>query len=507
MHSKFRKTSLIAITSIISNILFTIYALIYNKIVIVHYGSSVSGLISTLTQFVTLFTVLEGGFSTAVVVASYKPILNKDYTELNSILFTAKKYLYKIAFIYVSIVSACGLIYLLFLDSPLGFFYSTMLLLVTTLSTSLSIGGATKYTVVLSGSNRQYITILIAIICRTITWTVSIFLIIHDVNVVLIYSMNVVNSLLNILLLMIYEKKYYPDITFKGNFDLKKIPGIKDMIFQKIASTLFTSTDLILVSVGLNLSQASVYYIYNQIFQGVYQYLSSMGNAPMDSFGQLIKSGEKEKAKELFLIYKKTINILSAVFFTGAATMIIPFMRVYTKNVQDENYISSSLAILFFSYYYCKQNNLPYGLIINASGEFKKQNTQTVVASIANIVCSILFMLYIGLNGIVLGSVIGTIIILFVNIYKSKDILSYNIIKDIIFVILNYLVGLLIVFLYNLFFDFRVDNYMIWGLAALLCMIIISCIIIPLNYLMDKDILVKCVHYYFSKIKKHQARK
>ena len=58
--------------SIINSIIIMLLNLIYNKAVITVYGSSVNGLISTLAQFVSLFTIIEGGFTTASIVATYE---------------------------------------------------------------------------------------------------------------------------------------------------------------------------------------------------------------------------------------------------------------------------------------------------------------------------------------------------------------------------------------------------------------------------------------------------
>ncbi|WP_036608094.1 polysaccharide biosynthesis C-terminal domain-containing protein [Oribacterium sp. P6A1] len=507
MESKFRKTSFVAITAVINNLLMMLYGLIYNKLVIVHYGSSTTGLIATLSQFAAMFTIIEGGFTLAVVVATYKPIINEDYDELNAILYTAKTYFNKITVIYASIVMISGGMYVYYLKSPIGFVHSLVLLGLTTFTTALSIGGTAKYTVVLSGNNRQYITSIISLLVKTITWIISLVMVINDISIILVYSINVLNVILNILALKVYEKKKYPFITYRGNYNLDKINGVKDIMFQKIASTIFTSTDLVLVSLGLSLSKASVYYVYNQIFQGVFSYLSSFGNAPIDSFGHLISSGNNENAKYIFEIYKKTINLMSTIFFSTAAIMIIPFLKIYTRDVKDENYIIPSLATVFFTYNYLKLNNLPYGMIINVSGEFKKQNIQTGIAAVLNIGLSIILMRFIGLNGIITGSAIGTLIIIVVNVIKAKEVLAFDLKKDIVILIFNYMLALFMIINSIYFVSISANNYFIWLLKSIVILIAVLLIVVVCNIFIDRVEMLTCIRFYLAKLENHRKKK
>lgn len=500
MQSGFKKTSLVAIFSIVNNLLLTFFSLVYNRLIILNYGSLVAGLISTMTQFTSMFTVIEGGFSLSVIVATYKPMINGDYSELNDILFTAKKFFCRITALYTCVVLISGVIYIFFLDSPLSFLHTFLLLVLTTSTTALTIGGSSIYSVVLSGDNKQYISILISAICRIITWSISITLIIYKVNIIFVYTMNVITVVLNIFILKLYEKKKYPKITFKGDYNPRKITGIKDVMFQKIAATVFTSTDLVLVSIGLSLSKASVYNVYNQIFTGVYQYLSSLSSSPTDTFGHLISIGEMKNASEKFEIYKKTVLFISTVVFTVATVMITPFLIIYTRNIKDEEYIVSGLAIIFFTYSFFKINNLPYGMIINVSGQFKKQNIQTAVAAVVNIVSSIVFMHLFGLNGIILGSAIGTLMIIFVNIFRAKEIIDFNVIKDIFLLISNYAIGIAVVFFFEKYLVTGIENYISWTIRAIIIFLLVALIVIAWNFFVDRSGFSKSSNFYWQKI-------
>ena len=84
---KIKATIFTMIAALANSVLVTVFNLIYSNYLLQIYGSEINGLISTLSQFVSLFLIVEGGFMTAAVVATYKPIVDKDYNKLNNILY------------------------------------------------------------------------------------------------------------------------------------------------------------------------------------------------------------------------------------------------------------------------------------------------------------------------------------------------------------------------------------------------------------------------------------
>ena len=70
-----------AIYNIISNLMLqfvvVIYGFIVPQIIISNFGSSVNGLISSITQFLAYITLLESGFGPVVKATLYQPIAKK----------------------------------------------------------------------------------------------------------------------------------------------------------------------------------------------------------------------------------------------------------------------------------------------------------------------------------------------------------------------------------------------------------------------------------------------
>lgn len=499
--TKFKATILTMISSIFNTIIVSVLGLIYNKLIIKYYGSSINGLISTLTQFVSLFTVIEGGFSVAAVVSSYDSIVRKDYKKLNNILYTIRKYLRQISIVFSIVALVGGLIYLQFIDSPLTSIESISMLVITIITTTMSFGILSCYTIVMSGHNSGYITSFISMISKLLTWTISIIFIINKTNIILVYVFNVINILVNILFLKGFLKKHYPYVTYKGKYNKNLISGTKDVLFQKIANTIFTSTDLILISAGISLAMASVYNLYNQIFHVIFNFLASIVEAPFNSFGQLFSNGENEKIEKNFNIFQKSMQLISTIFLSITGMSILGFITVYTKGINDIDYLIPTLVILFYSQFYLQLNNRPYGLLLNASGNFHMQNFQCGLSAIANLILSVIFMQYIGVNGIILGSIIGTLIILIMNIYQCyKYVMKGEFIYNILWQLINYLIGVLLIIL-SICISYSYLNYFIWIIGTIINSLISIGIIFIINILLDKEYTLLTIHFLKSKIK------
>lgn len=472
--------------SIINSVLSVVFSLIYNSLLIRTYGSEINGLIATLTQFVSMFSIIEGGFTTAAIVATYSPIVNKDYDRLNNILYTVKIVFFRIGLIITGAVLLCGSIYLRYLESPVSYLETFNLLLISVATTGISLCFLSKYSVLLQGDNREYIQVVFALIARTITWILSIVFIVHRSNILIVFALNLLNVVIIILLSNLYEKRNYKPITYKGIYDASLVSGTKDVLFQKIANTVFTSTDLVLISAFISLSYASVYALYNQVFRAILTFLISFAQAPFNSFGHLYnENSDSEKFKYYFDIYQHMVVIASTIIVTITGIMIIPFVRVYSRDFNDFNYIYPSLAVLFFSQIFSQIINRPYGIILNVSGNFKMQNFQCGIAAVINIIVSVSFIHVWGINSIILGSFVGTLVILFMNILQAyKNVLFCSPFKPLVTIVLNYAVALAIIFM-SLKIHISLNGYVDLLLLAMLYSVITTIFILLFNFIID----------------------
>lgn len=467
------------------------------------YGSNINGLISTLTQFVSLFSIIEGGFTTAAVVATYDPIVKGESQRLNDILYTTKKTYMRIGGAITACVLILGSVYILFVESPLSYVHTYSLLLISVLTMASSLCFLSKYSVLLMGSNREYIQVILSFVARTITWIISMGLILKNAPIVLVYAINLLTVIVNCILAGSYEKKNYPDVTYCGTYDKSLIQGTGDVLLQKIANTIFTSTDLVLISVFINFAMASVYNLYYQVFRALLTFLTAVVQAPFNSFGQLVQTDEgKGKLQEYFEIYEHLVLMLSSIALTIAGIMIIPFVTIYTLHIKDCNYIYPSLAILFFSQIFMQIVNRPFGTLLNATGNFKMQNKQCLAAAIVNIVVSISFIKVWGIHSIIFGSFVATLVIVAANIVQVyKYILHGGMPRCVKNIVINYCVGCVLI-LFSFQMNWATQNYFQWIWQAILTSCVIGTVFIILNLIVDRKACFRVARYLIGIIQK-----
>ena len=94
-----------AIINIISSVLLQavtiICGFIIPKLIISNYGSNVNGLVSSITQFLAFITLIEAGFGPVIKSCLYKPIANKDKSEICKILKASDRIFKRISYIFI----------------------------------------------------------------------------------------------------------------------------------------------------------------------------------------------------------------------------------------------------------------------------------------------------------------------------------------------------------------------------------------------------------------------
>lgn len=507
MQSKLRATFLTMIISFANSILMILFNMVYMNFMIKTYGSDVNGLISTITQFISLFSIFEGGMTIAAVVATFEPIAGKQFNVLNNILATAKRLLNIIGIVIIILTIPLGYIYIHSVNSPYSIIQTFILMIISLFTTVTTISGLSKYTIILQGHNKEYVSILFALISKTITWAISIIMILKNYNISLVYGMNLLNIVLNIGFMKLYTVHTYPEITFKGRFDAKLIKGTGAVFFQKIANTVFTSTDLVLVSVFISLSSASVYNLYILIFKSISTLLSSIVQAPFNSFGQIVAVKDENKLRYSFDIFMIFTVISASVMMAVTACVIIPFIKIYTQRITDYNYIYPILVILFTIQYYIQIINKPFGILLNASGLFRMQNFQCGFGAVINLFVSYFFIRYIGIYSIVIGSILALLLIMLTNIYQvSKYIIKLKVLNVISLVLYN-LILVLVIYSAMLKLNLVCNNYFIWAGMSFIVLLIVTVMIISANMIFNRKLILEMVIYIKTAIRSQIKKK
>ena len=179
-------------------------------------------------------------------------------------------------------------------------------------------------------------------------------------------------------------------------------------------------------------------------------------------------SGESLQAtRKNFDRYESFFFMLVFIIYTLAAVLCIPFMKIYTRNMTDANYIQPDLVVLFVAVGMFDHLRTPGDKLISAAGHFKQTQWRSLLEAGINLSASIICTLFFGFKGVLLGSCCSYLYRTFdIIFYSSRRIIRSSAVKT-LFKIFIYLPAAFIILFVSGRFSYVPQNYLQWFLYAL----------------------------------------
>lgn len=490
------------ITNLVLQIIVIIYGFIVPKIIISTYGSTVNGLISSITQFLAYITLLESGFGPVVRSILYKPIAKKNNQELINILYTSEKFFKRIACFFIVYILILCIFYPLIVSKDFDFFYTISLIVIISISTFSEYFFGMTYRIFLQANQQNYI---INIIQMT-TYILSIVLILILARIgVSVHTIKLLSTIVFVfrpLLQNLYVKKKYNLDLSKANHSYK-IKQKWDALSQHIAAVITGNTDITVLSIFLNLSYVSIYSVYYLVVKGVNSLIQSLTNGIDASFGDMIAKGEYNNLNSKFRLYELLCITATTIIYSCTYLLITPFIMIYTKNITDANYIQYGFGFLLVISQFIWAIRLPYSTLIMASGRFKETQIGAWIEAFSNIFFSIVFVKFYGIIGVVIGTIISMLIRTIEFIYHSNKYILKRNLSDSLKKIFLVIYETLLIFLFSKLISLNFDcSYFNWFINAIVVSLIASCIVLLNNFIFLKKDMKLLYYMILKKIKK-----
>lgn len=289
--------------SLISYIFIAIIGFVSQKIFKDVLGAEYLGLNGLFTNIMTMLSIAELGFGTAIVSNMYKPVAENDEIKILELLQFYKK-VYRI----LAIIIVCiGIILMPFINIIVGknsldvnfrFIFCFYLA-----DTALSYCFTYKRSI-LYAYQKTYYTSIIHTICVALMNALQLIILLSTHNYYLYLTLKVSFRLIeNIEINQIADKKY-PFIKTKEKYKLEKniiddiIRKIKGLIFHRIGTFVVTGSDNIIISTlpNLVLKYVGIYSNYSMIINQLYSIVNQMFNSLTASVGNLLVEKDAEKS-------------------------------------------------------------------------------------------------------------------------------------------------------------------------------------------------------------------
>lgn len=384
------------------------------------YGSGLNGLVTSLTQFVGYIQLVEAGISSAAVFQLYEPLAKGDIEGASRVVSAARTFYYKSGGAFTALMLVLACLYPVFVQvngiDPAGVF---VLVLALGATGFLDFFTLAKYRVLLTATQHNWVIQLASIVYKLLYTAVVLTGTLLGVSVVSLYVIAILPILARTAILVVYGRRSYPEIDFSADARGLKLDQRWDAFFLQVLGAVQSGAPAIIATFVLgDLSLVSVFSVYMLVANGLQNAINSFSQGTQASFGDVIARGQTETLRKAFREFQALEYGLSGVACGVGMALIVPFVRIYTADIADVNYVYPLVGILCIANVLAYHLKTPQGLLVISAGLYRDTRLQTSLQTAILLVGSICFGLVWGMPGILAGMILS-------NVYRDVDLMFY----------------------------------------------------------------------------------
>ena len=241
----------------ISQVIVLGLALVVPRFVITGYGSDTNGLIGTVSQIMAYMAMLEAGIGQATRNELYQYIHGDvfDKHHISSVMSVSRKTYRNITKIYALAVILFALFFPFIIKTDVDHFTVTVVILIEGLSGVVSFFFVQNHTNILAVDGKQYVNANVDLIFRVLIYIVKITMAATGVNIIFMEIGFFLATLIKLLIYHYYMKTNYGWINYNHSEKGKKLKDRNSYIVTEVAWTVFSSTDMIVISIFCSTKQ------------------------------------------------------------------------------------------------------------------------------------------------------------------------------------------------------------------------------------------------------------
>lgn len=404
-----RNTILGAVTGVVNKLVVTLLPFIMRTIMIYYMGTQYLGLSSLFNSILSMLSLAELGFGSALVFSMYKPIAENDDATLCALLALYRK-IYRVIGLIILVVG-------LAITPFIGYFVNGdvppdvnlyVLYLIYLLNTAASYFLFAYKNSLLAAFQRNDINSTVSTILTALEYGLQIALVItfrsYYCYAVLFPVFTIIG---NVVRAVIVQKKY-PKYMCKGTVPKEQRREIYTktlaLASHKIGNTISTSLDSLVVSSFLGLTSVAIFGNYNYIVTTTMAIIWIVYSSMTAGIGNRMNLCSIDDNYKDFKALHSFNNVIMC-WATGCILILYqPFMKIW---VGEKNMLGNSSVLVFSVYFYLYQSRKIVLLYKDAAGLWKEDQLKPLVGAAVNLVCNIISVQILGINGVIISSIIS----------------------------------------------------------------------------------------------------
>lgn len=406
------------LSTALSQIVTMLAGFVIPRVMLTVYGSEVNGLVTSVTQFISYFSLVEAGIGASTVYSLYSPLADNDTARINSIITASRTFYFKTGYIFLTLIAAGALVYPIFIKTNLlSNLEVGALFFILGFNSVIDFFALAKYRSLLTASQKTYVISLANIASTVLNCLVIVVFSYLGFSIVVVRLIALFAIVVRSLILWVYCRKKFSYIRFDVEPDNTALNKRWDALYLQILGAIHSGAPTIIATFILSLEQVSIYSIFNIVVAGIGSILGIFTSGLSAGFGDLISRSDDVVFERAFRQFEYVYYMLIAIVYSITFVMYMPFIRLYT-NGADISYNYPLLAVLMAINGYFYNLKTPYGMLVISEGMYKETRWATTLQGLIEVGASVVLAFPFGIYGIVIG-------VLLSNLYRDVQFLFY----------------------------------------------------------------------------------
>ena len=373
------------------------------------FGSAYNGLNQTISQIMSLLSVLQFGIAAASIQQMFKHIVNNDEETLAAIYWDSGKQYRRMGYFFLGIIMPIIFIFPFIIKDEVSYWIAVSFILLRAISAAMEYFFQAKYGIVLVANNKTYAIYAINTALLLFSTALHFAVLFTAKNIILYQAVAVASTLVRFVIVNTYVRKKFPYLRKykKAKVDLPKNNKRKDVLVSEVAGMVIDSTDMIVLSTFSGLIYTSIYSVYNFVVLGLGNVLGSCREAVFAGLGKTYNQ-DLDRFKKEMGDFESIYLFLVFSLYSIALFLFKPFILCYTANM-DAEYYFVGLPIMFIVSRMLVNLRIPAIVAINTAGHFKQVKKYAVIEAIINVVLSLILVWFLDIYGVLIGTIAGSL--------------------------------------------------------------------------------------------------
>ena len=379
-------------------------------------GRDYLGLSGLFSDLLSMLSLAELGFGTSILFSLYRPVARGDVEKIKSLMA-----LYRTAYRVIGlVVLGAGLALTPFLDwfvreMPEGIPHIRWIYVLNVANAALSYFFIYKASL-LFADQKKYVEMLVNTAVKTAAGLIQIGVLLLTESYFLYLAVLLCATLAQNVAISLETDRRYPYLREKEIRPLERedkrviFRNVTAMMFHKLGDVAIFSTDSILMAKFVSVASVGLYSNYMLIRKALVMVIDMLFSAITAGMGNLNASETAEKKRQAF----RHVNFFSAWLFGWMSICLLWLYNPFIQLWLGADYLfPMEIVVLIVANFYLYCMRIPVGTTKNAMGLFWNDRYKPIAEVAVNLVASVLLAQRMGIAGVLLGTVLSTLLVPF----------------------------------------------------------------------------------------------